>query len=501
VLEAPAYIIQDANSQGGAQQAGGTHARNLSLMSDLDYVRGRNSVRMGVQIDASRFRTDARSNYLGTYTFESLQAFEEGRPRSYTRRIGDPNIAYWNVQAGLYIQDDIKLRKNLSITPGVRYEAQTHMSDWENFGPRMGFTWAPFKNGKTTVRASAGIFYEWLGTGIYSQTLQVDGFRQRELNIINPSFPDPGSVGATLATNRYLLGDDLQMIRYNRLSAGVSQTINSRLNVGATYQYSRGRNLLVGRNLNAPVNGVRPDPTFANVVEADSLGRMRDHLLSTNASLSFFAPSAPNGSPKFFDWKRNLGIYGSYNFRNMKNNTDGAFTIPASSDLGAEWGPGGEDIRNRGSISLNSSMIRNLSMSWSYSSTGARPLTIRTGRDDNGDSVFNDRPAGVGRNSARIGAVWSSYAYLSYSINFGKRAIPSQPGIMITSMGGGAPVVQMMTPQAQPRYRLNIGVDIQNPTNHATYSGYSGVMTSPYFLKATSANGYRRINFNVSLSF
>ena len=59
----------------------------------------------------------------------------------------------------------------------------------------------------------------------------------------------------------------------------------------------------------------------------------------------------------------------------------------------------------------------------------------------------------------------------------------------------------MMTPQAQPRYRLNIGVDIQNPTNHATYSGYSGVMTSPYFLKATSANGYRRINFNVSLSF
>ena len=136
----------------------------------------------------------------------------------------------------------------------------------------------------------------------------MDGFRQRELNIINPSFPDPGSVGATPATNRYLLGDDLQMIRYNRLSAGVSQTINSRLNVGATYQYSRGRNLLVGRNLNAPVNGVRPDPTFANVVEADSLGRMRDHLLSTNASLSFFAPSAPNGSPKFFDWKRNLGI-------------------------------------------------------------------------------------------------------------------------------------------------------------------------------------------------
>ena len=201
-------------------------------------------------------------------------------------------------------------------------------------------------------------------------------------------------------------------------------------------------------NLNAPVNGLRPDPAFANVVESNSYGRSRDHMLQTNASLSFFAPSAPNGSPKFFDWKRNLGVYGNYVFRNAKNNTDGAFVVPALTDLTAEWGPSGEDIRNRGSISINSSMIRNMSMSWSFSSTGARPITIRTGHDDNGDLVFNDRPTGVGRNSLRLGEVWSSYAYFSYSINFGKRSIPAQPGIMITSMGGGgAPTVQMMAPQ------------------------------------------------------
>src|SRR6185436_10512695 len=102
---------------------------------------------------------------------------------SYTRRIGDPNISYNNVQAGVYIQDDIRVRKSLTLSPGMRFEAQTHLRDYNNFGPRLGVSWAPFKNGKTSLRASAGIFYDWLNANIYEQTLRVDGFRQQELNI------------------------------------------------------------------------------------------------------------------------------------------------------------------------------------------------------------------------------------------------------------------------------------------------------------------------------
>ena len=85
------------------------------------------------------------------------------------------------------------MRKSLTLTPGVRYEVQTHLRDYANIGPRFGVTWAPFKNGKTTLRASWGLFYDWLATDTYEQTLRVDGFRQRELQIFNPSFPDPGN--------------------------------------------------------------------------------------------------------------------------------------------------------------------------------------------------------------------------------------------------------------------------------------------------------------------
>ena len=128
-----------------------------------------------------------------TRTLVVSDAFNAGRPKSYTRRIGDPNIDFVNVQAGIYIQDDIRVRKGLTVTPGLRYEVQTHVKDFGNLGPRFGVTWAPFKNGKTTLRASWGIFYDWLTTNTYEQTLRVDGYRQQELNIVDPAYPAPSA--------------------------------------------------------------------------------------------------------------------------------------------------------------------------------------------------------------------------------------------------------------------------------------------------------------------
>jgi hypothetical protein len=71
---------------------------------------------------------------------------------------------------------------------------------------------------------------------------------------------------------------------------------------------------------------------------------------------------------------------------------------------------------------------------------------------------------------------------------------------MINSVGG-ALSVSTMAAQAQPRYRINIGANITNLLNRPQYSGFSGIITSPYFLQATSANGQRRITFNANLSF
>ncbi len=185
----------DARTTGGAQVRGGRRGTTFNLQSDLDYVRGIQSLRAGISLDGGSYHSDDETNYLGTFLFDSPDAFEAGRPLNYTRRLGDPNIDYNNVQAGFYLQDDIRVRKNLTFSPGLRYEAQTHLSDYNNFGPRLGVSWAPFKSGKTSLRASAGIFYDWLSASVYEQSLRFDGFRQQELNIASPSFPDPGTVG------------------------------------------------------------------------------------------------------------------------------------------------------------------------------------------------------------------------------------------------------------------------------------------------------------------
>ncbi len=169
------------------------------------------------------------------------------------------------------------MRKGLTLSPGLRYEAQTHLDDYNAFGPRFGVTWAPFKNGKTTLRASAGVFYDWLNSGTYEQTLRVDGFRQQELNIINPTFPDPGAVGTIPPINKYLLADDLQMAKNSRVSLGVDHAFTPKVRAGVTYAHVNGAGLLRGLNMNAPIDGVRPDPLFGNIVEVVGDAGMRRH--------------------------------------------------------------------------------------------------------------------------------------------------------------------------------------------------------------------------------
>jgi hypothetical protein len=529
-VEAPTIIVNDAFTNGGAQRRGGTHSRNYWMNSDLDYVRGIHSMRTGVEIQYARSRTDSDSNYLGTYVFESLEAFEAGRPRSYSRRIGDPRISYTNVQGGLYIQDDIKVRKGLTITGGVRYELQTHVPDALNFAPRAGFTWAPFKAGKTTLRGSWGMFYDWLPTATYAQTLQVDGFRQQEVNIINPSYPDPGTPGAAPPTNRYLLAEERDMAYSQRLSAGIAQTISRRINTNVLYSYAYRYSLLTGRNLNTPINGVRPDPQFANVVLARPDGRGTQHFVnaSVNINLAPMPASGPappgggggaimmpgggmmmmmgpgggpaaSGGPRF-SWRRGLTVSGFYTLGRNYDNTDGAFSIPPTLSLTDEWGPALFDRRHNGFIAMTSTALRNMTVRLAANGSSAPPLTIRTGFDDNGDLVFNDRPAGVSRNSARTVSTWNSSANFSYAFTLGKKQVTSGGGVQI--MGGpGGLTVNPTGAQTMPRYRLNLNVGIQNLLNRPVYSGFSGIMTSPFFLQPTKADGVRRITFNTTVSF
>jgi hypothetical protein len=432
-------------------------------------------VRVGVLSEGGRYRTDNASNYLGTYLFTSLAAYQAGRPALYTLRVGDPLVEYWNVRTGFYAQDDIRVSKSLSLSPGIRYETQTHVPTLGHVGPRIGITWAPLKSGRATLRASYGVFYQWLSNANYEQTSRVDGVHQKDVTVVNPTYPAVSLVGTGAATNRFLLGDDLHLARTRRFSTGFDQTLTKQLKLSMTFSDTRIAGILRGQNLNTPVAGVRPDSAFANVIETVSDAQQRTQQLATTLTLNFAvgARPAPQGR---VNWRRQT-LRLSYWLAKAENNSDGAFAVPPSGTLATEWAPTNGDQRHRISMALSTQALKNLNATLTLAANTGTPYTITTGLDDNGDLLFNDRPVGVGRSSARIASPYTLALNASYLIAL--RAAAS----------GSA------------KYRLSLTANVTNLTNHANYTGYSGAMTSPFFRQATAVSSVRRVDFGMSLAF
>jgi hypothetical protein len=491
-IEAPTIRVLDAFTSGGAQQKGGSNTFDFEAAFDLDYVRGRHSMRAGFLLEGGRYHSNDITNYLGTYTFSSLADYEAGRPRAFTRRVGDPELLFRNVQAGVYVQDDFRVSRSVMLSYGLRYEAQSLVSDQNNFSPRVTATWSPFKSGRTSIRGGLGFFSDWLGVATYKQTLLVDGYRLREVNIVDPGYPDPGVPGAMPPTNRYELDPALALPASTSANVGVDQQLIGAFRVNATYTYRRGSSLARGRNLNAPVGGVRPDPSFGNVVDVVSDAASRVHSLNVGASL-------------IMPTRRRTLIAANYTLSRSRTNTTGAFGLPASGDaIEQEWGP--SVPLHRFGATASAEVVRNLGLSVNARVQSGSPYNVTTGFDPNGDGLFIERPDGVSRNSALAAGQWDIGARLAYSIGFGKRPQGTGGGgtqvmVMIGGSGGGAPTASMTGGPDNKRFHIEFYASAQNVTNHSNYIGYSGTMTSPFFAQPTSVLNPRKIELGTRFTF
>jgi hypothetical protein len=123
----------------------------------------------------------------------------------------------------------------------------------------------------------------------------------------------------------------------------------------------------------------------------------------------------------------------------------------------------------------------------------------RTGTDDNGDLVFNDRPFDVGRNTVHATGQWTINGFFNYGWTFGK-PVERPGGISLRNDGGGLAVSQAAA-QSAGRYRLSVTVNVQNLTNHGNLSGYTGTLTSINFGQPTTVLGTRKVDIGMGLSF
>ena len=498
-VNAPTIRVLDAFTSGGAQQTGGRRASELEWATNVDYARGRHAMKIGSLVEGGSFRSDSATNYLGTYTFASLADYEAGIPSTYSQRLGDPLVEYTHWQAGLFVQDDWRARKNLTLSAGLRQEFQTHLDDYVNLAPRAGLTWSPFRHGRTTVRAGGGIFYDWLETDVYEQVLRVDGVRQQDLVVRNPGYPDPFDGGASeiLPTSKYVLAGALVMPQRNMVNLGLTHQFRPTFGVNVNVMHMTGTNRFRGRNTNAPIDGVRPDPGLGNVTQVESTARMENTQVSVG--VNFNVPA------------RRMLLFANYAFIDQKNDADGAFSLPASSyDLAAEWGPAAGVPRHIASAVMNLPLWAGFRLGLTGTARSGARYNITTGQDDNEDTVFNDRPRGVGRNSAIGKGMWDIAARLSYAFGFGERRTPAGPGgpmVVVQRVGpgsGGAGELLggMMGGGAETkRLRFELYASAQNLFNTVNPIGYSGVMTSPFFLQPTAAMSGRRMDIGVRVGF
>ena len=172
--DAPAVIVIDAFSVGGAGVSSEGSTRTLEVADNFDFNVGKHAMRAGLLLESGAFINRDARNSAGTFTFSSLEAFLAGTPNTFTQRLGQLRTAFSQNQLGVYWQDDYRLNRSLAISVGVREELQSHVGDAMNVMPRLGFTYTP-RRARTTIRGGYGIFHDWYESNLYDQTLRVTG--------------------------------------------------------------------------------------------------------------------------------------------------------------------------------------------------------------------------------------------------------------------------------------------------------------------------------------
>ena len=176
---------------GGAQQAGGRRSTELEWATNVDWARGRHAVRVGALVEGGRFRSDNRTNYLGTYTFASLADYEAGRPATYTRRdrrsarrvLALAGRALRPGRLARAQEPDAERRR----APGAPDAPRRPM---EPRAARRAHVVAVQERQDHRPRRRRDLLRLARSGDVYEQTLRVDGVRQQDLVIRNPGYPE-----------------------------------------------------------------------------------------------------------------------------------------------------------------------------------------------------------------------------------------------------------------------------------------------------------------------
>jgi outer membrane receptor protein involved in Fe transport len=405
-LAGPAVTISGLASFGTATSSPTARAIDLGeVVQTVTWLRGDHAVKAGLDLLRNDVTIAFPGALQGVYSFSSLANFLTGRYSSYQQAFGRETTHQTNDNAGFFLQDEWRAARGLTLNLGLRYDLQRLPSlvhtDTNNVSPRLGAAWDLRGDGRSVLRAAAGLYYDPIPLRAVANALQRDGVTYRVVQVTPtaagaPTFPNVfASFPTTVLTNITSIDPDIEDSSSLQATLQYEQQLGASTAASIGYEHLRGRGIIMQRNVNVPTttdptvpNLGRPNPSYANNSQYQSIG---DSWYDGVTVAVTTHPAACGSFRLSYTFSKGLDTSGNFFFSQPQD----------AANVAGERGRSDNDQRHRLAISGTLNAPAHWHVSYIYTYTSALPFNIQLPNDRNGDTNFNDRPADVGRNAGK----------------------------------------------------------------------------------------------------
>ena len=332
------------------------------------------------------------------------------------------------VDGAFFLQDDWRIKTNVTLSSGLRYETQNNLGDHADFAPRVGLAWAIDANGKnkspkTVLRLGFGIFYDRFTSDLVLQQQLQNGIIQQQFLVPNPAFFDPNQ--AVLPSNPlfpstasstqtvYKVNPNLRTPYTMQTGVTLERQLTKTANLSLTYLHSRGDHQFYTNFINAnqiPVGATSAPAPPEIDYQFQSAGDFKQNQLIVNSSVRMGTK---------------LSLFGYYTLNYANSDTSGASSIPSNPfDLAEDYGRASFDVRHRVFFGGTMGLPYGFRLSPFMIASSGAPFNITTGQDSYGNAAFNTRPTPGSCSAGATGVADTAYGCFNTVTVAGRPVIP-----------------------------------------------------------------------------